>query len=651
MERKLLLCLIFVMFIISLPEGESSDSKNATETVPSPKRRHFNLGEYSSHTPIAIANDSDFKNQSWPGSGKAGDPYIIEGLQIASNDTCISIQNVTSHFIVQECYLLAESSILGTGIQMRNVTNGRLEGCVITSKQVGIELIDSKRCRVCNNTVSRCDNGMKTELCFQIEVKDNYLEETGSSIDCYYLLESEIMRNTVTNTLHPWMTILGRGDKSVVADNELRGSGMNPVCSGINVISARNWQVINNTLSGTYAGMAIHGKISGCKISNNTMTDNHIGVYVSVAEDAILDDNRVLGANRSFWLAYSENITIRSNSIENAKTSGIELFRTNSSTVVGNQMSVSGMRIEGYLRSNWIHTIANNTVDGQSITYLVNIEEMILDTMNYGQLILVECRDVEVRSRNLSNSTVGLQMAFCSGCRVTGCIINDNQYEAVTMSFNQDCVLSRCTIKGNGQSFGHDYHSGAITLLGTNNTRITENLIVSNGGAGVLFKSWSSRRCLLYNNLIANNTGYGVHIGRALNTTIYGNGIGWNKAGNARDNGRNNTWDNGHNFGNWWSDYDGSGVYEIEGYALSIDHYPMTLTTYSENLPIPVFLGIELPTLILLSLGGIATVIVIFLLAKEFSDIISSEEGNINLELLQRSVSVCFLRPMGFGGL
>jgi hypothetical protein len=93
-------------------------------------------------------------------------------------------------------------------------------------------------------------------------------------------------------------------------------------------------------------------------------------------------------------------------------------------------------------------------------------------------------------------------------------------------------------------------------------------------------------------NTVVHCASYGIDVEGTLNT-FYGNRIGWNTAGDARDRGRNNTWDNSANAGNYWASYFGIGVYAIPGDAGSIDRYPMafpgTVTPFQVVLAILIF--------------------------------------------------------------
>ncbi|TET07025.1 MAG: hypothetical protein E3J86_14210 [Candidatus Thorarchaeota archaeon] len=68
------------------------------------------------HAPILITSNEDFVTQAWPGFGNDTHPYVIEGLEITSEGSCIEIQNVSVHYEIINC------SLSGT----RNSENGSL---------------------------------------------------------------------------------------------------------------------------------------------------------------------------------------------------------------------------------------------------------------------------------------------------------------------------------------------------------------------------------------------------------------------------------------------------------------------------------------------------------------------------------------------
>jgi parallel beta-helix repeat protein len=90
-----------------------------------------------------------------------------------------------------------------------------------------------------------------------------------------------------------------------------------------------------------------------------------------------------------------------------------------------------------------------------------------------------------------------------------------------------------------------------------------------------------STDCNITENFIAYNTEKGVFLDGGSNRNhIFNNTIGYNQADlahaeyNAQDDGHDNLWDDNNTIGNAWSDYSGEGVYNISGYANSVDRFP-----------------------------------------------------------------------------
>ena len=85
-------------------------------------------------------------------------------------------------------------------------------------------------------------------------------------------------------------------------------------------------------------------------------------------------------------------------------------------------------------------------------------------------------------------------------------------------------------------------------------------------------------RNIIRNNIISNNN-LGIDcLSLSSDNEIYYNRF-LDNLQNADDDGTNNIWDDGTSEGNFWSDYDGVGEYEISGVAGSVDRYPIGPTT------------------------------------------------------------------------
>ncbi len=111
----------------------------------------YSVSDREQHSPITITGNSQFASMAqengWPGSGAAGDPYVITGLEIDVGGewgSCITIEATDVHFQISDC-LLKGASIgdgygEGCGIRLVDVQNGELRNNILPGNQIGIAL-------------------------------------------------------------------------------------------------------------------------------------------------------------------------------------------------------------------------------------------------------------------------------------------------------------------------------------------------------------------------------------------------------------------------------------------------------------------------------------------------------------------------------
>jgi hypothetical protein len=80
---------------------------------------------YSPHDPIVITSNQDFVNQGWAGNGSESNPYLIQDLSIASDETCISISTTDVHFKIDNCTFTHDTWQGGSkGVFLKTINNG-----------------------------------------------------------------------------------------------------------------------------------------------------------------------------------------------------------------------------------------------------------------------------------------------------------------------------------------------------------------------------------------------------------------------------------------------------------------------------------------------------------------------------------------------
>ena len=160
LARKALVLMILLVTPLFL-SGILSPGQLETKASISPSLHVKNTLSYDEHDPIWIQNDTAFHDmasaESWAGTGDPATPYIIEGLNITTDISCILVQHVTLSFEIRNCYFSGEEDYIGAGIGVIDAPLVAIVDTIISGKMVGMELerVDSpvvRGCALTNNT-------------------------------------------------------------------------------------------------------------------------------------------------------------------------------------------------------------------------------------------------------------------------------------------------------------------------------------------------------------------------------------------------------------------------------------------------------------------------------------------------------------------
>ncbi|MHA1685452.1 MAG: right-handed parallel beta-helix repeat-containing protein [Candidatus Heimdallarchaeaceae archaeon] len=301
-----------------------------------------------------------------------------------------------------------------------------------------------------------------------------------------------------------------------VANNIVRDS----ISIGIDVDYSPRTVIVNNTCLVLGYGIGVGWFSNGTIIANNYCYKNGIeSIGVGSSNDVIIANNTVttsysFDALTGIYCGFSENITITGN-------------------FVSNQTLYGGISISDVKNAK----IVNNAC-------IDNLEDNIF---------IYECEDIVV-ANNTSMHTKW------SGNDLLGWGISISEIENITISNN------RCLWDVNG-----------LALLHSAKNVIANNNYIAYCTNGMDLYNMSN--AIIYGNTLYSN-GYGVYVeANCVNNTIHHNNFTKNnipEMSQAYDAGINNTWYDPLTLeGNYWSDWNGTGIYPIDGPANSFDPYPL----------------------------------------------------------------------------
>ncbi len=532
--------LVIVCLLVLLPQTTEMQTDSGME---SNQLGRTNLLSYTPHGPITISDDIDFESQGWPGNGTKTDPYVIEGLNITVTSTGISISDTRVYFEIRNCVVISSSPSGNPGIYLYNSTYGVIEDCIVDSHSIGIHVYRSHHCMLINNTASNSqDHGFHvsfSENCTLIGNEANNNSWNGIKLSSAF--NTTMIGNTAFNNSVDGFNLEGSSVNCALLDNE----AINNSQHGFYFYHSHFTIMVNNSAvgnsdAGFYADYAYYSEFM-----HNTVSNNEHGVVLIRSDHCNFSYNTALDNDHYGFFFRSPSLTIINNTAVDNGDTGITVYDSNGCKLINNTALRNS---KGFGVSGDFNEIFQNTA------------------LNNSRSFVFSGTDGNVSQNSAINSnSIGFAFSPAADFVVTNNIaITPWSYAESFGIYNS----VRCNLSNNYAS------SGIIgfDVYQSNDTIIENNTIINHSNYGfLLYRSMNNTIC---NNTITGNTIYGAYLNvDSEDNLLYLNRFASNGDGNARDDGIFNNWDNGTH-GNYWSDYSGSGVYDIPGTASSVDHYP-----------------------------------------------------------------------------
>ncbi len=381
-----------------------------------------------------------------------------------------------------------------------NVTNCNITGV--------IDLYDSNNCTVSGNTI----NGSILVGGSNNVIENNTIFYGGIDLKPYS--KNNIVGN---NTL----IRCGVTIDSYSANNKVIGNKISDYYEGIRIdtYKTKNIRVMNNVIVG--GGIILdnwHGSledVTSYVIYNNTVNGRQVYYYVNRSNfDVPTDAGQIILVNctnvkvKNLELSntttgietfYSSNVTISNCSIVD-NYYGIYIARSKNIQIKDSELVNCGVIIFGDDLGYFIHEITNTTVNGKPLIYWLNESDKKVPE-NAGQIILANCKNILIENQNMSNTVVGIEVAYSSNIAIRNCNVSNSNYAGMYLWEIEDSVIENntCLDSGNG-----------IYLAGhSENNTITDNNCSGNKYAGILIHD-SNRNVVLNNTCSYNKIGPGI---------------------------------------------------------------------------------------------------------------------------------------------
>lgn len=298
--------------------------------------------------------------------------------------------------------------------------------------------------------------------------------------------------------------LIGENKDTTILDGTKRPLRRVDFCSAIitiwvDSVTVNGFTIQNSGYAPSDSGVEIrssHNNISGNIFTTNYCGINFIGepyytaVYNTISENVFCENTMealaVVGAHHT---RISDNIFQDNGFI------GSYLYRANDNFISGNSFFNDGI----WPTEAYQNIFLNNTVNNKPLIYLEGESDIVI-TEDAGQVILVNCMNITVQNKNLSNTTFGLILDQTSHCLISGNTFHSRKWCGIYLEYSNNNTLSHNTI--------------AEMCWGITSFVSHENALVSN----TIMRATDTALYLVFSeqNNISQNTLQGNHVGLVL---------------------------------------------------------------------------------------------------------------------------------------
>lgn len=270
---------------------------------------------------------------------------------------------------------------------------------------------------------------------------------------------------------------------------------------------------IRNSSGGFYdhAGIRIRSNIN--KISFCDLYSNSNGLLIE-SRGNIINDCRIFSNKHYGFYAISDNNTVNNCTISNNEI-GIDLILSEKWIISNNKFTNNGIVFSGGSNSpdlvfnKFNHTIENNTINGKPLLYIKNQDNIKLDGELVGQIILLNCSNVELKDLVISKTDTPITIAFGKNVKITNCSLFSNNRNGMIFRYGHNVEISDCKTYYNVER--------GIVILDSSNCEIKNCFSSYNGDVGICMSPLdriyrSSKNHLISNCELINNNESGLRI-------------------------------------------------------------------------------------------------------------------------------------------
>ena len=275
-------------------------------------------------------------------------------------------------------------------------------------------------------------------------------------------------------------------------------------------VSISNFTLKSASLNG---GTGVYIASDFNKIYDNTFSDSKYGISSRNSENNTIENNLFVNCSTGVEILRTNSTTVIGNSFNSTIHAAIAIAWSENITVSENSMIDCGLVLVGKTLRQWnSHSISTtNTVNGNPVYYLTNSQNIKVPA-DAGQVILSNCSDVKVEDLSCTNGSTALQVGYSNKIFIANNSFHSNNYHGIYLRKANNCTImnNNCsnnyyqgiyfttshnnTLSNNSCSFVNDIYDGfGIYFINSRYNQIRDNNCSNNryGGIKLLESDWN----------------------------------------------------------------------------------------------------------------------------------------------------------------
>ena len=380
-------------------------------------------------------------------------------------DSCANISIIDSHFVA-----LDDDPVVFFGSYDIEFFGNTIEG----SGDDGIIFEDCHRCSIDSNTIDHDSwSGLIVVISTEVSI-------VGNNISAYQqygiYMEANVEVNIESNEIYG-----DYGEANIflldVINGTLIGNTLDRMMGGVLMDACYNLTVSGNSFYDGMIGFIAFpntGPSGLISLDHNIVTHCMAGIGFMASFDIEISYNEIYDAEDAIVVQGTTNVSIHHNIVDgcegvgrsdgglnttfnyntatNCEYQGFEFVDISIGQAIGNSISspVDGGLVfdncidfnvtdnvltdcgivfdTGGILSSYNHTFSNNLVNSLPVYYSVSEESATINPVSYGQIILVNCTDIDITGKTWDSVTIPIQIYYSVGVEIDDLTTTSNKY-------------------------------------------------------------------------------------------------------------------------------------------------------------------------------------------------------------------------------